>query len=221
MNKFTEEVDEYDLPEKKLASLEDQKLVDSLKDSIVRKESKYTVQTQDQGRNLVAMELKDIGFTNPQVRFSGDYQIGLEYEATVNTGSGKFKISIPLEVRGATILPPHQFKAANQVHEFNKNNIMQASSTSNSIEADVHPLLLSMSYPDLKKQLKTAATKRQHKLAQDIIALIDTRFGDHYRNAATDDYQTWLEESLPAMHLVVLVAIIMVLRQLIQATIVT
>jgi hypothetical protein len=195
MNKFEEEVDEYDLPENKIASIEDQKLIDTLKDAVVKRDSKYTQQAQDQGRNLVAMELKDLGFSNPQVRFAGDCQAGLEYEATINTGSGKFKINIPLEVRGSTILPPHQFKVEDRVHDLNKNNIIQAS-TASETQADIHPLLISMSYPDLKKQLKAAAHKRQHKLAQEIITLIDNKFGDHYRNSATDDYQTWLEESL-------------------------
>jgi hypothetical protein len=82
------------------------------------------------------------------------------------------------------------------MHDFNRNNIIQASTSSDEIQANIHPLLFSMSYSDLKKQLKSAAHKRQHKLAQEIISLIDNKFGDHYRNSATDDYQTWLEESL-------------------------
>jgi len=196
MGKYDAELDENDVPEAKMASLGIEEVEQTLRNAVLAKESKYSRATHEDGRRIVAVELSDMGFKNPQVTFNGDYQAGLEYAATVNTEFGKFKINVPVEVRGSTLLLPYQFKSDNQVQELKKELIVQAARGSKLTTADVHPLLNTMSYPDLKRQLKTAAHTKNHKLANDIIALVDEKFGDHYRNTATDDYQTWLEESI-------------------------
>lgn len=199
MGKFSEEVDELDTETTTQVSLGHDEIERVLKQAVMSKESKFNKQAQEDGRKLVEMELKDLGFSNSQVSFDGDYKAGLTYNASVNTGVGKFKINIAVENRKGTLLPPYQFIADDQVHEFSKQNILAAAKNSKGISAvdsEAHPLLFAMSYPDLMKQLKAAAHSRKHKTAQQIISLIDEKFGEHYRNNATDDYQTWLEQSL-------------------------
>jgi hypothetical protein len=199
MGKFSEEVDELDVEAPTQISLGHDEIERVLKQAVLSKESKFNKQAQEEGRQLVDMELKDLGFSHSQVTFDGDYAIGLTYNASVNTEVGKFKINIAVENRKGTLLPPYQFVADNQVHEFSKQNITAAARSSkgvNTIDEEAHPLLFAMSYPDLMKQLKSAAADRKHKTAQQIISLIDEKFGEHYRNNATDDYQTWLEQSL-------------------------
>lgn len=196
MGKYDQEVDELDVEAPKQLSLGHDEIERVLKEAILRKDSKHNKEAQDYGRDLVELELKEMGFKNPQVTFNGDYEAGLTYAATVNTEVGKFNIEVPVENRKGTLLTPYQFSTAGKVYEFSKQAVMQAAKIYKTTSPEIHPFLYSMSYPDLKKQLKTAATEKKYKLAQQIISLIDEKFGEHYRNAATDDFQTWLEESL-------------------------
>jgi hypothetical protein len=199
MGRFSEEVDEYEVEAPKVASLQHSEIENILINAVKTKESKYSPQAHIAGADLVATELKDIGFSNPQVQFNGDYENGLTFKADVNTEAGSIQIELPVEVlaKSSTMLPPAQFKAAGKVYDLSKNAVTQVArlSKTSSLSVSEHPLLFALSYPDLKKQLKTAAHQKMPKLAQKIIATIDEKFGEYYRNAATDDYQTWLEES--------------------------
>lgn len=199
MGKYAEEVDEFsELSESPKASLGHEEIEKTLRDAVLEKETRYTQEARNAGRELVETELQDLGFQHPQVSFNGDFEHGLTYEANVNTGLGKMKIVVAVEENKNLLFPPSQFKVANeeQIYTLTKEAINQAArSTKDGLKAEVHPFLYAKSYPELKKQLKAAAHHKQHKLAQDIISLIDEKFGDYYRNAATDDYQTWLEES--------------------------
>ena len=196
MGKFAHEVDEFEelQPKHNLGVEEIEKV---LTDAVLAKDSKYSTEAQTAGRELVESELRDLGVQNPQVAFSGDYEHGLTYTAEINTGAGKVSITVPVENNNTLLLPPTQFAATGGTEVFALTK--EALSTVGRVaEAtmDVHPFLHAMSYPDLRKQLKSAAVDKKHKLAQQIISLIDEKFGDYYRNAATDDYQSWLEESI-------------------------
>lgn len=196
--KYDEVVDEYELDAPTQVSLGHDEIEQVLQNAVLTTDSQYSKETIDNGRTLVENELSDLGFSNSQVSFNGDYDHGLTYQASVNTEVGKLKIKIAVERNKQLLLPPTQFSVAgdSQVHLLNKQAVNQVARTAGKLEQQVHPLLFAMSYPELKKQLKSAAVNKQPKLAQDIITLIDEKFGDHYRNTATDDYQTWLEESI-------------------------
>jgi hypothetical protein len=196
---YAEEVDEFEVEAPKVVSLGHTEIEQVLRDAVLAKDSKYTEQTRYAGRELVESELNQMGFFNSQVKFDGDYEHGLTYKASLNTGVGRLDVVMPVEIHPSQkiMLPPSQFKAANQeeIHTLTKEAVLQVARVTKTASAEVSPLLFAMSYPDLRKQLKIAAQNRKHKTAQQIINIVDEKFGDYYRNAATDDYQTWLEES--------------------------
>jgi len=188
------EVDEFeDLPNQPL-KLEVAEIETTLKDAVLRKDSNYDSATINYGRDLVAIELNDLGYKNSQVKFAGDWDGGLRYVASVNTENGKIQIEVPVENVRGQILNPTQFNHENETYDLSFQSIRNAS-TKGSTSTDVHPLLVSMSYPDLKKQLRRAAHQHSPKLAQMVIDLIGEKFGEHYKFASIDDYQTWLEEA--------------------------
>lgn len=195
MDKYEHVVDELEVPDQKMATLGLKEIEDVLEKSIMTSDSKYTPETIQSGGDLVSMELKDAGFNNPQVKFSGDYNKGLTYKVSMYTENGKVEIVVPVEVSRGVLLPPSEFKVAgsDETLIITKQAINQSTMKNDKVE--VHPYLYSMSYPELKKQLKTAAHNKQFKVAKQIITLIGEKFDNHYQNAAITDYQTWLEES--------------------------
>lgn len=193
-NLNTLEVDEFeDLPQK-AASLGVDEIDSVLRNAVLRKESRFASNTIDYGRDLVTIELNDLGYRKAQVTYAGDYDQGLLYKASLNTEIGKFDITVPIEASRGMLLNPYQFEANSQVHELSAATLSQAIKQVNPQE-EVHPLLYSMSYPELKKQLKNAAYQNKPKLAKSVLALIEEKFDNYYHNAAIDDYQTWLEEA--------------------------
>lgn len=190
----TVEVDEFeDLPQKS-ASLGIAEIDDVLRNAVARKESRFASNTIDYGRDLVTIELNDLGYRKAQVAYVGDYDRGLVYKASINTEIGKFDITVPVETSKGMLLNPYQFEANDQVHELTAAALSQVVKEANPQE-EVHPLLYTMSYPELKKQLKNAAYQHKPKLAKSVLALIEEKFDSYYHNAAIDDYQTWLEEA--------------------------
>jgi len=199
IGKYSEEVSEYDIETPTQVSLGHDEIENILKQAVLSKESKFTKEAHADGRELVEVSLAELGFKNPQVKFDGDSENGLKYVASINTEVGKVTFSIPVEVRRATMLPPYQFSIDGQTYDFTKEailNFAKIARSGSSLDQEVNPLLFTMSYPDLRKHLKAAAHHKNHKLAQEIITFVDEKFGDYYRNAATDDYQTWLEDSV-------------------------
>lgn len=199
IGKYAEEVSEYDIETPTQVSLGHDEIENILKQAVLTKESKFTKSAHADGRELVEVSLAELGFKNPQVKFDGDSENGLKYTASVNTEVGKITFSVPVEIRRASMLPPYQFSVDGQTYDFSKEAILhfaKIARASSSLHEEVNPLLFTMSYPDLRKHLKAAAHHKNHKLAQEIITFVDEKFGDYYRNAATDDYQTWLEDSV-------------------------
>lgn len=188
------EVDELDdLPQKQV-KLEVAEIEGILKDAVFRKDSSFDETTIAYGRDLVAIELHDLGYKNPQVRFAGDWNKGLLYKAAVHGEGGKIEIDVPVETARGMLLNPHCFAYKNQMHDLSRQAISKLFAEGEST-VDVHPLLFSMSYPDLKKQLRRAAHQHSPKLAQSVIELIGEKFGEYYKTSSIDDYQTWLEEA--------------------------
>jgi len=188
------EVDEFEEYSQKEVHLGVDEIETILKDAVIRKESKFGISTIDYGRDLVAVELNDIGYKNSQVQFAGDTENGLLYDAVINTDQGKFKIQVPVEASKGMLLTPSEFISSDKGYLLSQASLRQAVKDGNPQE-NIHPLLYSMSYQELKKQLKESAYQHKPQLAKQVIAMITEKFDEYYQNAAIDDYQTWLTEA--------------------------
>jgi hypothetical protein len=198
MMKYDEEVTEYDLEEPKQVSLGHDEIEQVLKDAVLARSSIYTKSAHLDGSKVVAASLSQLGFKGTQVKFAGDTEEGMNFEANIITEAGKVNVSIPVEIKKDTIMPPYYFGIDGQFYDLSREaivHIARITKTAHVEQEEINPLLFPMSYPDLRKHLKAAAHHKNHKLAQQIINLVDEKFGDHYRNAVTDDYQTWLGEA--------------------------
>lgn len=171
-----------------------------LEDAVVRKASRYNAQSIDLGRDLVHDELKKIGFVNPQVRFSGDFERGLAYDAKLWTKRGEFEITIPVEVGNGQILFPSSFVGDDgQIRELNADQIDGlATEGEETEEAEMlrqNAAFVALDYNSLRKIAHRATFDHKHEVAKQALSLIRDKFGEDAYGNAVSDYQTWIEEA--------------------------
>lgn len=193
INEKIEEVDEFeDIPETKINKLDDEELESILREAVLSKKTKYNKKLLSIANQVVEMKIKEAGYKNPIIRFAGDIEEGVKYKVEFNSEFGKLKAEIPVEINDQEqIFEPEIISIANKNYEFSRNGIKLSQKEDNFIS----PKLYSLSYSDLRKQLKKAAYSKQSKVAKQIIALVQEKFDNYYSNAIIDDYQVWLEES--------------------------
>jgi hypothetical protein len=198
--KYATEVSETDFVTEnnnKLVRLTDSEIEKTLQDAVVRKASRYTEKAIVAGNQLVTKTLAANGFRGVQVRFAGDIaNVGLNYKAEINSEVGKVEIEIPVQIQDNLMVPPTEFSLDQNSYSLTNHNLIASIKQTKTAKVELNPLLCAMSYPELKKQLKLAAHGKNSKIAQQIIEIIDEKFGENYRNSATDDYQVWLEQSV-------------------------
>lgn len=193
-NLGTMEVDEFEFQEaNKPASLGIDEIDQILKEAVLHKESKFDKNQIQYGQKMVEAELKDLGFTNSNISFDGDCDYGLLYKAKLNTRVGKVTTTVLVEAKNEKFYGPTKFALGEDIFDLSKEGFNEALATLEPQE-EISPFLYSMSYPELKRQLKSAAYQKRPNIAKQVIALIGEKFDVQYYNSAIDDYQTWLEE---------------------------
>lgn len=171
-----------------------------LMNAIVRKESRYADKAINTGRNLVHTELRKAGFVNPDVRFAGDFDRGLAFDAKLWTKRGELEITIPVEVANGNVLFPSAFVGDDgQLRELSADQINDlATQGEDEDEANIlqySASLVALDYNSLRKIVHKATFDHKHVVAKQALNLIRDKFGaDAYTNAVTD-YQEWIQEA--------------------------
>lgn len=199
MGLYNEEVSEDESLETsdRPASLLDSEIEQILTAAVKAKDSKFTSLAREEATKVIKSALKESNLNPSSIEFEKDSKNGMVYRATINSELGQLKTKIAVEIQNSIILPPTSIEFEGEILDLSKESLLKAARGNEklTITSENDPLMMSMSYPELKKQLKQAAYKKKHKLAQKIINIVEEKFGSYYGNAAIDDYQTWLEES--------------------------
>ncbi len=171
-----------------------------LENAVVQKASRYNTQAIGIGRDLVHDELKKIGFVNPQVRFSGDFERGLAFDAKLWTKRGEFEITIPVEVNNGQILFPSSFVGDDgEIRDLSADQIDTLVTDGEEIEeAELlrhNAAFVSLDYNSLRKIAHKATFDHKQEVAKQALSLIRDKFGEEAYSNAVSDYQTWIEEA--------------------------
>jgi len=200
MGAYSEEVSEdedFVADQNRPASLLDSEIEQVLVAAVKAKTSKYSNLAREEASRLIKATLKENKLNPSSVEFETDTEYVMIYKANLNTELGQLKTKIAVEVQNSIILPPTSLEFEGETIAISQEDLLKTARSKDElvVVSEFDPLMMSMSYPELKKQLRQSAYKKKHKVAQKIINLIEEKFGSYYGNAAIDDYQTWLEES--------------------------
>ena len=167
-----------------------------LEDAIIRKASRYNEQTIGLGRNLVSDEFKKIGYKS-DVRFAGDHNKGMHFDATLWTKKGKVEVSVPVEVAEGNVLFPSQFVADDgEVRSIEPHQVAAMLDKEELVEVPrYNAAFIEMDYNSLRKVIHAATFDRKHNVAREALTLIHDKFGTDAHNAAVADYQEWIAQA--------------------------
>lgn len=167
-----------------------------LEDAIIRKASRYSDKVIRIGHDLVAEELRRVGY-KADTRFIGDNVRGMTFDATLWTKRGKVEVSVPVEVTDGNVLFPSVFIDDNgDVSHLSHADIEAMLTKEELVEVPRYTAaLVDMSYNELRKIVHTATFDRKHNVAREALHLINDKFGTDAHKAAVADYQVWIEEA--------------------------
>jgi hypothetical protein len=167
-----------------------------LEDAIIRKDSRYNEQTIGLGRSLVSNEFKQIGYKS-DVRFAGDHNKGMFFDATLWTKKGKVEVSVPVEVAEGNVLFPSQFVADDgEVRNIEPHQVAAMLDKEELVEVPRYSAaFVEMDYNSLRKVIHAATFDRKHNVAREALHLIQDKFGTDAHNTAVADYQEWIAQA--------------------------
>jgi hypothetical protein len=167
-----------------------------LEDAILRKSSRYSDKVIQIGHNLVADEIRRVGY-RADTRFVGDNERGMTFDATLWTKKGKVEVSVPVEVADGNVLFPSMFVSDDgSISHLNRQEIEAMLDKEELIEVPRYTAaLVDMDYNSLRKIIHTATFDRKHNVAREALYLINDKFGSDAHASAIADYQMWIEEA--------------------------
>jgi len=168
-----------------------------LQNAVSRKESGYTQEAINSSRTVVASELAKLGYKNIDIRFAGDNEQGMQFDATLLTIKGKMDITVPVQLVQGNILFPTKFAADDgEIHELNSQEITSLLEKPEVVDPVRYSAsLVDMSYNSLRKIVHSAVFDRKLNIAQEALALIKDKFGADHHNNAVADFDMWLKEA--------------------------
>jgi hypothetical protein len=168
-----------------------------LANAVLRKTSKYTDGLINTGRSLVAQEFAKHGYKYSDVRFAGDADFGILFDAVLQTRKGKLELTVPIEVANGIPLFPTRFAADDgEVHQLNCDELEVIIGAEGAVEpVRYSAALVGMDYNSLRKVVHKATFDRKHSIVKEALNLIHDQFGTDAYNTAVTDYQDWLEQA--------------------------
>lgn len=174
-----------------------------LENNLVAAVSKYKSSEVSGAINLVSKELKNIGFSSPQVKVASSNTKEIVLDAHVPTTLGNAVLHIPVEIHNGRPILPSKFAVDTgsetvKVYDFSRKG---ADSFISNIKPDNHSFtvsrqtgeLRSMSYHQLADRMINGVANKDYKLAEDALATIQDRFGEDQFKSALDQFTKLLK----------------------------
>ena len=146
----------------------------------------------DQGRKVVATELKAAGFKSAQVKYGSDSSDAVVYLASIDTPHGPAQIEVPLEMK-ATVddkyvpMLPTVFAYNETLQDFTAANLQKFATEAITSNSTTNPLYSFMMLGELKEELIKCASTNNYTACEEILNHIGATFGEEdYKNAIAD-----------------------------------
>jgi hypothetical protein len=168
--------------------------VESLEENLNLVNSRFSKEHIITGSKLVRNELSKLGCICSYIKFAKSNDRAMMYEASIDTEKGKLKINVPVEVKNGSVLFPIVFALGEDVYNLDKEgmqNFMQKHSGDfQMIRYDGR--MLDVPYNELKKSLHAAAVSKDHATAEEILNVVEDRFGTEKHRVLFAEYHGWL-----------------------------
>ena len=174
-------------------------LTADFEDKVLEATSKFGKNSIAKGKEIIAYELRNAGFKNPQVTYHRETTNHAIYVAELTTAAGKVEVGIGCEMRKVAEnkympLVPHMFMFNGNVAEFNIANLQKvAHSQINQTTATFASTNFKyMTLKDLKDEMLKSLAQNNYEKAEEIIAHVQNTFDEQSFANVVADYQNIL-----------------------------
>ena len=164
---------------------------------IIDASTKYDKNVVKLANNILSMEMKSFGLSNPQVKLANSYENGLIFDAEINTPNGKTKIEIPVEVVNNQPIPPLKFSYNNQTINFDKkgfSHLFNIKKTAGKISLNTD-YSENFDYNQLMNIMIVSANNGDFKGAEDALYSIQSKYSGQQSINAISKYSQLLKNN--------------------------
>lgn len=175
-----------------------------LENDLIAAASKFSTHQIKTAIEVLHGEFASFGANNTTIKIASSDKNTIIFDVYIPTKLGKSIVHVPVEINGAGTLLPSRFAAdcsnGQTVYDFSKQGFDQFITNLNVDSASLgvareNGELSKMSYHQLMDQMIEGISNKDYKLAEDVLQVIENRFGSKMFMTAFDQFSQLLKHS--------------------------
>lgn len=158
-----------------------------IEDQLVAAASNFTPNDVRYASSIVASELAACGVKNPQLKVATSEKNLLTFSASIPTALGRKEVKVPVEFHNGKPILPSKFVYASNAYDLDIASVSQFANENLAGETAQftrdHDNMENMSFHELSDLVTAGVHKKDYKLSQDALDVINARFPEQFKLA--------------------------------------